>query len=211
MKQSILSLVLLAALGCGQTGQEGDLFGGGLFCLPVNDTQLNINEVSALGFSGTNVLSRIAAAYSGTLDYDDGTQSTLNLSVAHTDGLAYFSERDKPIDAPPELECPNVVRVEVDISFATGDGLFNDTWSGSLLAPEITGRVTAFSEIGFGQLAGAYKTPASLGPLNGVGFFFGTHFENQQGVGELNGYGAAQTTDSMGVEFPVGAWTVSAP
>jgi hypothetical protein len=132
-----------AALGgCsgGQTGGENLDWG----CLPVETTDVALDEATPLGFSAADVLAYAAGERALALQYEGDDTTTVSLTVEVDGETAIFEEREwsagdnGTLEAPAQ-ECGDALLIPVTIHFASADGRFDEQWS-VLVQAEAAGR-----------------------------------------------------------------------
>jgi len=158
-------VVVLLVGGCGtdSTGPIGSSTGGPVNssnvgdqigaeatvgCLPQTKTPLALDEASVLGFSGQQVLDKVAGEHVVTLKWSDEaqrqlTQSQLIVTVTYDKGRVEYRDNEWHSDTSGgqeqsmigiETDCPDTVEVDVQIMFHSEDGTFAETFDGTLVA-----------------------------------------------------------------------------
>jgi hypothetical protein len=108
------------------------------------ETYLTLDETSPLGFSGQDLLENVAATHTVTLNWTDGTSSSLELDLEHD---STFQDNGQVIYFENETDhssCYSELYVPVQLSLVTSDGLLNELAIDYLLATEATEGVFYF-------------------------------------------------------------------
>jgi hypothetical protein len=162
--------VLVLVAGCGSSGSGDSQLGTGVTggqtgeegsgCKAERTTRLAWSERSALGFSADDLLGALGDERDTRLTYEDGSSTTLSMTLARDDGGAVqyqdraFVSDGSGAEIAPE-QCPDVVSVPVALTFSTGDQAFAEEWSLALLA-ESTTSASAQVEIDLETLRGNF-------------------------------------------------------
>lgn len=154
---------LLVVLGCssadphglgGQTGEES--FG----CLTASTETAPLEQTTRLGFSGNDVLAVIPPESTSTFTWSDASETTVMVSVTVTGSTVEV--RDNEWKAPEDgreigsSDCADAVAIEARLTFATGDGAFDETFDVVLIA-STQNLVLAHVEREATELAGSYE------------------------------------------------------
>ena len=141
--RSKLWICALVMSGCGFTndpstgGQTGEETIG---CLPQSKQTLTIEEVSVLGFSAQDVVTRDATTSSQTLTWDDDTTTELTVGLEELGSYEFVDyEWIDDSDAMQvgnlaEPDCPDRVEVAVEVTLSTADGKLAETFEQRLRA-----------------------------------------------------------------------------
>lgn len=121
----------LVALGvvCGCGGSEGAApYEPEPECV-VTDVEIARDEATELGFSADEMLAPIEGTFESVLEYRDGGNTDLVITVAHDGSPIVLRESVAPADEPNK-QCPaKGVHARVRVTFDTADGAFNESWA----------------------------------------------------------------------------------
>ncbi len=140
MRNGLLVVVALA-IGCnvdpanpGDGGQFGEENRG---CQEVSRTPVSLDDAT-LGFDAQSILD-LGGAHATTLEYAGGDSTDLAIEVTQTpDGAVELVTYVYIDDSGAEIamaDCGPQLELEVEVSFGTGDGVFDEHWSDLLVAP----------------------------------------------------------------------------
>ncbi len=116
----------------GQFGEETDTG-----CQISEETALDLDEVSALGISPQEVLDIAEAEHSATLTWADDSTTALTLSVSDPTNARYVTYEYVSSDgAEIDMNCPDVVVIDMTLGLSTDDGAFAESLDGSLVVDE---------------------------------------------------------------------------
>ncbi len=194
-KRQLGALFLVAALGAagcagGQTGGEfgaengtggGTALEGGSSC-EEDTTELELDEVSPLGFSAEDVLALAEGTHEATLTWapDEASMATTTLESGTT-AVTLVVEAAGPasfVDAEPPSSggtvgmialgrvCPDRVDVPVTVTLTTADGALDETLEGTLSATD-AGSATLLVPIELDELEGTLSFEV-VSPEGGV-------------------------------------------
>jgi hypothetical protein len=159
-----LPALLLVLAACPGSGRDDSASEAGFSC-EATPSVLAIDEVSALGFSGAEVLALAQGTHESVLENADGTSSPLTVSVIYDKGEVRFMDSE-PVDDGSGIEfaigCTDWVEVDVSVSFSTADGAFAETWLLPVTAMDSS--TASFSEDGTpDSFSGSIDFSAMLG------------------------------------------------
>lgn len=125
-------------------------------------TDLAIDEVSPMGFSADEVLAAIAGSRSETLQWSDGSHTSVTVEATYGGGLTRFVDSEPtPSDGGMENAaaalCEDRVEIEAQVSVSTDDGLLNEIFDVMLGADESTSADFTVSDLAPADLVGAYE------------------------------------------------------
>jgi hypothetical protein len=128
----------VAASGGGQVGEEG-----GVACLPVTTTPIDLDEVTPLGFSAGELLDATMGTRSAGVVWVSGGDTAMTIELSYEDGSAEFQERDWVGDHNGTLEaigvdCPDVIQIAARVEVTTADGALDESWDVVALADSAT-------------------------------------------------------------------------
>lgn len=108
-------------------------------------TVITLEESTALGFSGAELLALAEGTHTSTLTWSgDGGSTVLTLTLARpTDGEVRYVDSeavagDTGMSPAMAVECPDRLEVDLAFTFVTEDGTFNESWSGALMGTQPT-------------------------------------------------------------------------
>ncbi len=118
----------------GDGGQFGEEAGAG--CKAVTETALGADEANALGFTAQEALDVAVVDETDELLYVDASKTGYHLTVAHTGGINYIEQEWDNGGSGTEMAgyCPPFIALDVHVTLDTDDGLFAETWDGTLQA-----------------------------------------------------------------------------
>ena len=152
--RACLALAALTLAACsGQTGSESS------GCEAVSSTELELEEATPLGFSGADMLALAVGEREATLTWDKGGSTPLTIDAEHAGDKARYVERSfQNADSGREIafDCPNLVKVDVVLTFRTEDGAFAETFAAHLHASE-AGEATASATRELSAVEGTYE------------------------------------------------------
>lgn len=159
----LAALALALALPACSDPQSGGQIGGEKVsgCYEVTGTVIALDEVSPLGFSAADALAtNIEGDRTETMLWAKGGDTVLSLGVIHGGGETRFVESEYRAyggDAEPAMDpCAAAIEIDIDVSFATADGAFAESWSGIVRA-EAADRAAFWYDLDLGALAGTYQ------------------------------------------------------
>lgn len=137
----VLSLFAVSLLtACPDNGPKDDT-AADLWACDETATELSLEEVSALGFSGQAIVDLASGAHSATFTYDDGAQTGLTLTASSPGAVRYIEstppsaspdsgmyDADVAWDSGANDPCPDRVEVDMTLGFVTEDGAFDESW-----------------------------------------------------------------------------------
>lgn len=132
LRMSALGLALTAGMfstACSRDGSEANFDS-----CDETRTTLTRDEVSSLGFSAGQLLDSMSNALEVPFLWTSGSQTTLHLQVAYSDGIINFVDAEpKPSEEGTYTDgaaaiCDDYVEVGVTLSFKTDDGAFDESF-----------------------------------------------------------------------------------
>jgi hypothetical protein len=149
----VLSLFTLALAGCNRdTSAEGS-------SCDETRTALTMGETSPIGFSGSDVIGTVGHTYHETLVWDDGTTTGLTIGVSYKSGAVNYIDSEVSEDGGMEGAypiCTDRLEIEVEVTFKTDDGAFDETWSVAMSA-ETADEASFSRELDLATLNGTYE------------------------------------------------------
>lgn len=126
-------LVIACAPDNGQVGEET------IQCKAVSMERIDRDEISPLGFSPAEILSFSEGTHSGTLQWADSMQSEVTINMQFTGEATYqvrdwVDENGGLAEQQLEIDCPNVMELEMEITISSTDGRLNESWPVQLRA-----------------------------------------------------------------------------
>ena len=161
MTRSLLSTAsLLLLAGCFDENLEASA----PYCEDVA-TVITLEEATALGFSGADVLALAEGTFDETLTWTaDGSTTPVQVVVSYAEGEVRFvdSEVVTPEGEDGEIldiyvECPDRIEVDVTVAVATEDGGFDEAWDVALSS---TDGLTAGGSVSPADFTGTYEYTA---------------------------------------------------
>lgn len=168
---ALLTLIPLAACELNRTKDSGVAESWACEEAP---TVVAPSDITALGFSGADVLAVADAARSSSFVYSADAHSTLlSLDATYTDGEIRYIQSDEPVgetgmsyagegDAdvaepyPESDPCPDRVEVDVSLSFATEDGVFAEVFELALRASQLD-QVSFAQDLDLSAMGGSFN------------------------------------------------------
>lgn len=159
MYRSLLSLALVPLMfACGEVNEDSWFPG-----CDETTTVLDIDEVSNLGFSGTELFDALGGIRTYTGEYDIGgtAETTETLTLGSGDVLLVERVESQPPEgftgAIPAIAviCDDTVQVPVDVTVSTDDGTFEESAT-AVLEGSTVDRATWSAEIAAGGLSGSF-------------------------------------------------------
>ena len=123
--QSVTLLTLVLA-GCTTPSDDNQTGDPAAVACTGTETYLTLDETSPLGFSGQDLLENVAATHTVTLNWTNGTSSSLELDLEHD---STFQDNGQVIYFENETDhssCYSELYVPVQLSLVTSDGLLNE-------------------------------------------------------------------------------------
>lgn len=158
--------IFMAALVVGCTREDpGTLDGPSCDEQP---TELTRNEISDLGFSADDVLALAEGTHDTSLLWDrDGSTTPLALSVTDALGYRFITSEAVYPDGGGEqpaigIVCEDRLEIDVEITFTTGDGAFDEAWTSTLWAGDANA-LAASHELDPDALTGTYDVSIDIG------------------------------------------------
>lgn len=170
----------------GQTGEEN------VGCLPVETTNLAWSERSSLGFSADELLNSLGADRQTRLTWDDGSSTSLTMTLARASGAPTLQQREWTDDGSGrELaagsECNDVVTVPATLTFTTNDGAFAEAWSLTLLA-DGSSSASGYMQLDLNELQGDFEvTMVDPADYEAVTAFVNLSFDGARWTGTISG------------------------
>lgn len=164
MTRWTLLLGLLTACGDkNDTGSEADLG-----CTEEVEP-LSMEEDSPLGFGGRALTTLAGGEHSAPFTYQDGTETTMTVSVSYTGGQIRYVDREveeggdgmEPAIEEAAALCPDTVEVDVALEIETADGAFNEEWESYVYATSAD-LASFYQEFDPTDLVGTYEIAAAL-------------------------------------------------
>lgn len=146
----------------GQTGSED--FG----CLEASSRELARDESAPIGFSANDVLSIAEGSHAITVTYADGSTTPATLEVVYDGAAPRFLEMRWQDDGSgqeialvaPEMQCLDVLAIDVTLHLETEDGAFDERWTTTLRASSAESS-TAMLNATLDSLQGSYEPSAA--------------------------------------------------
>src|SRR5690349_7644587 len=189
----------MAAAACGSSGSDGnDPHAGGqtgeenVGCLPVETTNLAWSERSSLGFSADELLNALGAEQQTRLTWDDGSDTSLTMTLVRGSGSPSFQEREWTDDGSGRelaagVECTNVVTIPATLTFTTNDGAFAEDWPLTLLA-DGSGSASGYTQLDLNELQGDFEvTMVDPADYEAVTAFVTLSFDGARWTGTISG------------------------
>lgn len=204
----LLAVVVLALPACGSQatgGQTGEEHFG---CQEARSTPLAIDEQSPIGFSAEQGVLRVCGVHDAVLRKDDGTETTLTLSVACDGSSARFIDREWRQDPRGretlDAGCLDIVTLQADLGFDTADGSFDEQWQTRIEAERVDYAV-AWVAIDLSNLNGTYAvTEVDVAQYQELAAFLAIRFEAQDVTGAISGQGTRVSGDNASAtNFPI--------
>lgn len=169
--KTIPLLALLALTGCfindKDSGDTGLLDSSGPSCEDT-PTAIDLDEATALGVSGQDLLDLAGAVPETELYWVDGGAVTgLSIGVSYAGEARWVISEEVPCTGPGDCPaiaviCDDRLEVDVAVTFATDDGAFDETWAATLSSTD--GQTATFSAAIDPDALGGTWTPESLDP-----------------------------------------------
>lgn len=208
------ALTLLLAAACEPEPTSGGQIGGERVdaqgCA-VEETELELEEASPLGFSGADVLGELAGDYASTLAWAKGGSVPIELSVVHEGGKVRFLARSVP-ESPPDggpapvtaEECPSVLELGMVLGIRTEDGAFDESVPATLFATAAaSGKLHASMDPA--SLRGSYEvTEIDASQYDRFTLLVDATLDGESAHGSITGQ-AEQVVESPDPEVPVSA------
>ena len=126
-------LPLLTLVACGDENKGDDVVAEMPYCEETR-TEVGLDEVSPLGFSGAQVLALAEGEWTSTLVFDGGSETPLAIGVTALDATAVHVDSEAVYPTGGEVAdiaviCDDYVEVQVFSSFVSEDGSFDEAWS----------------------------------------------------------------------------------
>jgi hypothetical protein len=180
----------------GQTGEET------VGCLPVETTNLAWSERSSLGFSADELLNSLGAERRTRLTWDDGTSTSLTMTLARASGAPSFQQREwtddgsgRELAAGPD--CNDVVTVPATLTFTTNDGVFAEQWPVTLLA-DAAGSATGFVQLDLDAVGGSFDVETiDAAEYDDVDVYVNLSFDGDAWTGTVSGQGTRAQGDTV--------------
>lgn len=128
----------------------------------LTETALSMSEASAFGDSADDTLASIAGEHTSTAVYgeDPSNNAALSLNLSTNANGATFIDQSvngaDPADTGiDDSDCPDYLKVDVDIAIATDDGAFSEDIAATLRV-YADGRIEVNGKMDLGDLQGSY-------------------------------------------------------
>ena len=118
----------------GQFGEEDTGFTGG-GCEAGESTPLSLDDPTALGFTAREAIEVMVGEWSETLSWSTGGEVALTHTLTYVGDSAVFTPYEASSGGAggsgddTAILCEDAIGFEVDITFATADGAFDERWS----------------------------------------------------------------------------------
>ena len=115
----------------GQFGEEdtGLTYGTTGGCVLASATALTTDEETELGFSADALIDVMAGEWAETLRWETGSETPLLHTLTYVEGSALFNVYSPGAASDTASSCGPTVSVALEVSFATDDGAFDESWS----------------------------------------------------------------------------------
>jgi hypothetical protein len=128
----------------------------------LTETALSMSEASAFGDSADDTLASIAGEHTSTAVYGEDPSNTAGLSLSLSSSASAASFVDQSLNSAypsatgnGQSDCPDYLKVGVDIAISTDDGAFSEDISATLRVYE-DGQIEIDGEMDLASLQGSY-------------------------------------------------------
>lgn len=168
---ALLGLASTSLLACSEPNDDtGNNLGGqggqdSYGCEILSSTELGMDELTELGFSGQGVLDNLAGEHSEDLEWANGNAaSTLTVHISGNGG-ARWVDLEPPAngnEGGAALYCEDYLELDLAITVVSADGAFDESWTGTASA-QYADALAANIELDTDNLGGSY-TVTELDP-----------------------------------------------